>query len=188
MARTYRGISAITEPFRRDSAFNIELEENITSVRVTDIILDDSHDLFEEYGGWNSVGTIFFDTIDVPGADSTINVAKSLYPNHKFYPLINELVPLVFLASVNSNLNTNRKTAYYLPPINLWNSQHHNALPDPTTEIAQASLDDYKQTERGNIRQVEDQSTEINLGEGFNEKINIHPLQPYIGDNIFEGR
>ena len=38
------------------------------------------------------------------------------------------------------------------------------------------------------MRRVEDESTEINLGEDFNEKIEIHPLQAYIGDNIFEGR
>jgi len=188
MAREHRGISAITGFRQKTRISDGEFDEDIVSVRVTDIILDDSHDLFKEYGEWNSIGTIFFDSIETPGAKSSINTATSLYSNQKFYPLINELVPLVFLTSADSQLNTNRKKAYYLPSINLWNSQHHNALPDPTTEVAQSSLNDYENAERGNVRRVEDQSTEIDLGEGFNEKIEIHPLQPYIGDNIFEGR
>lgn len=188
MAKTFYGISAINASFRSRANSTIEPEEDIISVRVTDIILDNSHPRFEEYGEWNSIGTIFFDNTEVPGEVNPLNVARPLYSNQKLYPLINELVPLVFLTSVDSQLNTNRKTPYYLPPINLWNSQHHNALPDPTTEVAQASLDDYEQAERGVVRRVEDQSTEIDLGEGFNEKIGVHPLQPFIGDNIFEGR
>ena len=188
MAREHRGISAITGFRQKTRISDGEFDEDIVSVRVTDIILDDSHDLFKEYGEWNSIGTIFFDSVETPGAKSSINTATSLYSNQKFYPLINELVPLVFLTSADSQLNTNRKKAYYLPSINLWNSQHHNALPDPTTEVAQSSLNDYENAERGNVRRVEDQSTEIDLGEGFNEKIEIHPLQPYIGDNLFEGR
>ena len=153
--------------------------------------MDDTHPDFELYGGWNGVGTIFYDTIGVPTGVDNINTAYPLFPNQKSYPLINELVPLVFLSSVTDQLDVTSTTAYYLPPINLWNSQHHNALPDPTTEIAQASLEDYEQAEQGNprnVRRVEDESTEIDLGEGFNEKIEIHPLQAYIGDNIFEGR
>ena len=110
----------------------------------------------------------------------------------KFFPLINEIVPLVFLTSTDSQLNTTRTTAYYFPPINLWNSQHHNALPDSTGEgFDQNTLQDYQQAEQGNprnVRRVNDGATDIELGEGFNEKIDIHPLQVYIGDNIFEGR
>ena len=129
MAKTFYGISAINASFRSRANSTIEPEEDIISVRVTDIILDDSHPRFEEYGEWNSIGTIFFDNTEVPGEINPLNVARPLYPNQKLYPLINELVPLVFLTSVDSQLNTNRKTPYYLPPINLWNSQHHNALP-----------------------------------------------------------
>jgi hypothetical protein len=190
MPQQYYGISALTQNYSKPTEIS-QVDKEIVSVRVLDIILDDTHPDFELYGGWNGVGTIFYDTIGVPTGIDNINTAYPLFPNQKSYPLINELVPIVFLTSVSSQLDTTRTTAYYLPPINLWNSQHHNALPDPTSEIAQASLDDYEQAEQGNprnVRRVEDESTEIDLGEDFNEKIEIHPLQVYIGDNIFEGR
>ena len=168
MPQQYYGISALTQNYSKPTEV-AQVDKEIISVRVLDIILDDTHPDFELYGGWNGVGTIFYDTIGVPTGVDNINTAYPLFPNQKSYPLINELVPLVFL----------------------WNSQHHNALPDPTTEITQASLEDYEQAEQGNprnVRRVEDESTEIDLGEGFNEKIEIHPLRAYIGDNIFEGR
>lgn len=188
MPQQYYGISSITQNSNPGIKLTSDGEGEVISVRVLDIILDDSHPLFEEYGEWNSIGTIFYDDIAVPTGVDSLNFARPLFANQKLYPLINELVPLLFLTSPSSQLNTSRKTAYYLPTINLWNSQHHNALPDPTSDIGQATLDDYEQAERGVVRRVQDQSTEIDLGEGFEEKINIHPLQPYIGDNVFEGR
>ena len=190
MPQQYYGVSALTQNYSKPTEV-AQVDKEIISVRVLDIILDDTHPEFEKYGGWNGVGTIFYDTIGIPTGIDNINTAYPLSSNQKSYPLINELVPIVFLTSVSSQLDTTRTTAYYLPPINLWNSQHHNALPDPTSEIAQASLNDYEQAEQGNprnVRRVDDESTEIDLGEGFNEKIEIHPLQAYIGDNIFEGR
>ncbi len=190
MPQQYYGVSALTQNYSKPTEV-AQVDKEIVSVRVLDIILDNTHPEFEQYGGWNGVGTIFYDTIGIPTGIDNINTAYPLFPNQKSYPLINELVPIVFLSSVTDQLDVTSTTAYYLPPINLWNSQHHNALPDPTTETAQASLEDYEQAEQGNprnVRRVEDESTEIDLGEGFNEKIEIHPLQAYIGDNIFEGR
>lgn len=190
MPQQYYGVSALTQNYSKPTEV-AQVDKEIVSVRVLDIILDDTHPEFEKYGGWNGVGTIFYDTIGIPTGIDNINTAYPLSSNQKSYPLINELVPIVFLTSVSSQLDTTRTTAYYLPPINLWNSQHHNALPYPTSEIAQASLNDYEQAEQGNprnVRRVDDESTEIDLGEGFNEKIEIHPLQAYLGDNIFEGR
>ena len=71
------------------------------------------------------------------------------------------------------------------------NSQHHNALPsfgndfvnnDPKQTV------DYSSTQKGEVRRVTDDSTEINLGSTFKERINIHPLLPFEGDVIYEGR
>lgn len=190
MPQQYYGVSALTQNYSKPTEV-AQVDKEIVSVRVLDIILDDTHPKFEEYGGWNGVGTIFYDTIGIPTGIDNINTAYPLFSNQKSYPLINELVPIVFLSSVTDQLDVTSTTAYYLPPINLWNSQHHNALPTPTSEISQASLEDYEQAEQGNprnVRRVNDGSTDIDLGEGFNEKIKIHPLQAYIGDNIFEGR
>ena len=90
------GISALTQANERIES-PVGSEYPIPSVRVKDIILDDTHPKFETYGGWNSIGTIFYDSVDFPFAVETANVALPLYPNLKQYPLINEIVPLLFL-------------------------------------------------------------------------------------------
>jgi len=191
MPQQYYGISALTKPNNSPQKIKTSSGEDIISVRVKDIILDDTHPRFKDYGEWNSIGTIFFDSVKFPFGGEVSNVAKPLFSNQKFFPLINELVSIVFLSSPGSQTNTNLTIAYYLPPINLWNSQHHNALPDPTQEPNPNSRNDYANSEAGvaqDVRRVNDNSTEIDLGEGFNEKINTYPLQPFIGDYILEGR
>ena len=165
---------------------------NIQSIRVLDIILDNSHPKFKEYGEWNSIGTIFYELATSPGSyipNSGIPTATAypLFPNIKQYPLINELTYIIFLPGNNLTEDLNSSVAYYLPPTNIWNSQHHNAVPVIPT-ISPAQDRDYVQTELGSYRRVEDTSTEIYLGKTFKEKIDIHPLLPYEGDTIYEGR
>ncbi len=184
------GISALTQANERMES-PVGSEYPIPSVRVKDIILDDTHPKFETYGGWNSIGTIFYDSVDFPFAVETANVALPLYPNLKQYPLINEIVPLLFLTSWNAQSNTGLTEAYYLPPINIWNNQHHNALPDTTQDPPSKSKRDYENSIDGSekdVRRVNDGATDIDLGDGFNEKIDIHPLKVFAGDNILEGR
>lgn len=191
MPQQQYGISALVRGNENSSLTPPKTGTNIVSVRVKDIILDNNHPEFKTYGEWNGVGTIFFDSVKFPFATEVVNVASPLFPNQKFFPLINELVSIVFLASSNSQEDTNLTEAYYFPPINLWNSQHHNALPDPTQSPNSNSQQDYEKSSGGipqDIRRVNDNSTEIDLGEGFNEKINTYPLQFYIGDHILEGR
>jgi hypothetical protein len=85
--------------------------------------------------------------------------------------------------------NTTSVSAYYLPPVNIWNSQIHNAIPS-TNVLPDSQQKDYQQVEAGSVRRITDQSTEINLGQTFNENnvIDVHPLLPYEGDIIYEGR
>jgi hypothetical protein len=191
MPQQFYGVSSLTRTTETPKGNQPTPQSDVVSVRVKDIILDENHDEFKNYGEWNGVGTIFYDAIDFPFSEGSSNIAKPLFSNQKFYPLINEIVSIVFLASTNSQQNTNIVAAYYLPPINIWNSQHHNALPDPTQEPNPNSQQDYQQSEAGveqDVRRVNDNSTEINLGEGFNEKINTYPLQTFIGDYLIEGR
>lgn len=166
----------------------------ITPVRVLDIILDNTHPRFVEYGEWNSIGTIFYEDATFPTSilDSSNPVipnvpAFPIFPNIKQYPLINEITYVVMLPGNNLMDNVNSQVAYYLPPLNIWNSQHHNAVP-VTSTISPDQDQDYVETELGSFRRVEDTSTEINLGKTFKEKIDIHPLLPYEGDTIYEGR
>jgi hypothetical protein len=167
---------------------------SITPVRVLDIILDNTHPRFKEYGEWNSIGTIFYEDVTFPtsilGGDNPVipNIpAFPIFPNIKQYPLINEITYIIVLPGNDLMDNVNSQVSYYLPPLNIWNSQHHNAVP-VTSTISPSQDQDYTQTELGSFRRVTDSSTEINLGKTFKEKIDIHPLLPYEGDTIYEGR
>ena len=168
----------------------------ISSVRVKKIILDDKSDpeLFKKYGDWNSIGLILYEDAKnpLPSDDSRYeeNFAYPLFPNIKQYPLINELVYIIRLASPDIQSNTNNITTYYFPPINNWNSIHHNAIPNNVFDstLPESQQKDYTQTSGGNVRRVTDGSTEIPLGSTFVEKTDIKSLLPYEGDVIYEGR
>jgi hypothetical protein len=164
----------------------------IIPIRVLDIILDNSHPKFKEYGEWNSIGTIFYEEayygLSAISTNSTTNtVATPLLPNIKQYPLINELTYVIFLPGANLTDNPNSSVAYYFPPSNIWNSQHHNAVP-VSPNLTPAENRDYVSTTLGSYRRVTDNSTDIFLGKTFDEKTDIHSLLPYEGDVIYEGR
>jgi len=165
--------------------------DKIFSSRVRDIILNDTHIKFNEFGGWNGIGTIFIEPVFQPNKKEDIPLipAYPAFPNIKQYPLINELVPIIYLADPNVTENTSAVAAYYLPPINIWNSQVHNAVPsaDVTPELENK---EYPLVEAGSVRRITDQDTDIELGFTFNENnvLNNRPLLPYEGDIIYEGR
>jgi hypothetical protein len=164
----------------------------ITPIRVLDIILDNSHPKFKEYGEWNSIGTIFYEeayygSSAISNNTTSNTIAIPLLPNIKQYPLINELTYVIFLPGANLTENPNSSVAYYFPPSNVWNSQHHNAVP-VSPNLTPAEDRDYVSTTLGSYRRVTDNSTDIFLGKTFDEKTNLHPLLPYEGDTIYEGR
>ena len=191
MAKQYYGISALTSTTETPQPPKVNNSVEITSVRIKDIILNDTHPQFSNYGEWNGLGTIFYDDVSFPFGVDSVNIAIPLHSNQKLYPLINEVVPLIFLTSWDAQSNTNITQAYYLPPINIWNSQHHNAIPDPTQQPKEESQSDYDDAIDGSsrdVRRVYDEDTDINLGKGFNEQIITHPLLFFAGDNLIEGR
>jgi hypothetical protein len=162
--------------------------------RVKDIILDENHPRFNDFGQWNGLGTIIVEIFDKsnPGIEK---VAKSYSPQSKSLPIINEVVQL-FLLPIPTDALTLREEYYYLPSYNVWNSPHHNALPNPrTSNLPPSQQLDYQQIEGGLVRRVTDGSTEIDLNSPSNpsqntfiEKSNIHPLLPFAGDVMYEGR
>ena len=163
----------------------------LTSVRVTDIILDENHPRWKELGGWDSLGTIFYtgvtETTSTKRPDYN-NAAKPLYSNSKQYPLKNEIV--IILKGVNRDIYGlgEGKDTYYLSNINIWSHQHHNALPTKASLKNTSTTQDYQSTENGIVRQAKDNNSEIDLGNYFKEQLNIKPLLPYEGDYIIEGR
>ncbi len=161
----------------------------ISPVRVIDIVLNDSHPRFEEVGGWNGLGTIFFQSTQAPvfGDQTSDLKAKPSLSNVKQLPLLNEIVYTFSLPNPNNQLGGSSEELYYFNTINVWNSQHHNALPNGLT-LEENQKADYTSSAAGNVRRIEDGSTEINLGSTFVERSNINPLLPFEGDVIYEGR
>ena len=159
----------------------------IFSSRVKDIILDNTHPEFINYGEWASIGVILIESVTQPTTNKSVIPVYPLFPNIKHYPLINEVVTVLSLPSNGLETNTASSRLYYLPPTNIWGSQHHNAIPG-SSELAPSQQKDYQQTSAGSVRRVTDGGTEISLGNTFIEQLNINPLQPFEGDHIIEGR
>jgi hypothetical protein len=192
MAATRYGFgAAINNSVPKSDRKTVSSTHTIVSSRVRDIILDNTHPRFAEFGEWNGIGTIFIESTKNPVFSDQIPLipAYPAFPNIKQYPLINELVPIIYLTDTDVTSNTTSVSAYYLPPINVWNSQIHNAIPSSNI-LPDSQQKDYQQVEAGSVRRITDQSTEINLGQTFNENnvIDIRPLLPYEGDIIYEGR
>ena len=173
-----------------------ELNLKVIPARVTDIVLDETHPKFIEYGRWNGVGTINFEQVNTPEAkDVAKPIAKPFFPQFKSFPLVNEIVLLFSLPDSNMGVQDTSKIYYYLNAISIWNHPHHNAYPNIFDGVEdEEQKQDYQAIEGGSVRRVEDESTEINLqgdnptGGNFIERTNIHPILPFVGDNIFEGR
>ena len=163
------------------------------AVRVKDIILNIEHPQAIKFGGYDAIGTIFFTKLDnnIPLENLWTNINNTARPAFSFlknYPLINEIV--LIMSSYDKNIyNTGGFTNYYFPILNIWNHPHHNALPTIQGLSDDSTKQDYKQTESGlAVRQVDDEGTDIDLGNYFEEQLKIKPLLPYEGDTIIEGR
>jgi len=170
-------------------------QSNVFSGRVKYAMLEDKTQskAFKEFGEWSSIGCIFFDKLNQPNPDqqfSTDNFARPLFPNQNLVPLENEIVYIIALPNAEVQSNVNDLSYYYFQPINIWNSVHHNAIPDPINgnTLPESQQQDYEQTEGGSVRRVTDGGTEIDLGDTFVEKLSIRNLLPYEGDLIYQGR
>ena len=144
--------------------------------------------LFKEYGEWSSIGGVLFDKVNQPSpskGSNSLNFAKPLFPWIKSLPVETELIYIIPLPSPNVQSDLGSIVYYYITPINLWASNHHNALPDPIN--AQNPNKDYTQTQAGNINRGNN-NTDTRLGETFTESENVKPTQLYEGDILFEGR
>lgn len=116
------------------------------------------------------------------------HTARPLDSNILKIPIPGEIVPILNFLSSDSTLNTKRKISYYMSNINVWNSPHHNSLPNISTEKIdeETSSENIKKPEDGNPfasgEDIED------LGEFFTERGDIKRTQIYQGDVLVEGR
>ena len=175
------------------------LNNKFISGRVVDIIISNTHPLFNEEGGWGGLGTIFFESTDnlTQNKPEVQSSAQPLIPYLKNYPLVNEIVIIFSLPSKNvdpTSQNSLINRYYYVNPISLWNSNHHNAYPNtyqPSTNNPPEKT--YQEIESGSPRVNKPNQEEITLnspliGGTFEERSNVHPIMPFAGDIINEGR
>ena len=197
------GFSALNSNLNRSqqgnflSNLNLDLNQiRNNAVRVKDIVLDNTHPRFEELGAYAAIGTIEFADITIPTEKSNkgdIKIARPLFINDKHFPVPNEIVYLVKgLPTTSTQEDVDNTILYYITVINIWNHPHHNALPAPQDSRSSSDRKSYNQVEAGsfNIIQEENEADFFSgnfLGK-FIERENIHPLQPFIGDVIKEGR
>ena len=117
---------------------------------------------------------------------ATAFTARPLDSNIKRIPLIGEVVLLIRGPTSYSEANVESFEYYYTFSVNIQNSIHHNAFPELSTVEADDAGSDYKESSAGNPNVVK--NSEAKLGESFEEKSNIKPLQPFEGDLLIEGR
>ena len=171
------------------------VKSGVFAARVKFAMVDDTQQsqVFKDFGEWSSIGCVFFDRLSKPNPNpqfTSDNFARPLFPNNSNIPLQNELVYIMALPNSNVQSDVNEVAYYYFQAINIWNSTHHNAIPDPIygNSNPESQQADYQQTEAGSVRRVTDGGTEIDLGADFNEKLEVRNLQPYAGDLIYQGR
>jgi len=188
----FSGLNYATQGNKNNSfgVFNkLSQDGLIVPYRVKSIVLTESHPRFKELGEWNGLGVVEIDSIIQPKTKKgPLPTARPLNPNNKKYPLINEIVYVLKLPNTDLNDSTSGEDLYYIDIVGLWNHPHHNAFPSNPDALPPNQSQDYIQTQAGSVRRVTDSGSEIDLGNTFKEKPNIHPLLPFEGDVIVEGR
>jgi hypothetical protein len=164
-------------------------------VRVIDIILDENHPKYNQSAGLNQIGQITGESVS---PDNTVKpkvyIASPASSNLKNLPLVNEYVYVYKIVGPNSKGGQ----WVYDPPLSLYRglSPNSNPFPSPTYNSNPPSQNvNYSQIEAGAVNITDNQPQEINLNSidnpsqsTFVEKGNIHPLMPFAGDIIYEGR
>ena len=168
-----------------------QINPTLTPVRVKSILLDETHPRFKELGGWNALGLIEYDSVINPQQTTTsggYSVAYPLNPNLKNYPLINEIVFIVNLPNTSIGISSSSTQSYYMGVTSVWNHPHQNAYPSNSNEPAPPQQKTYVETQAGSVVTPQNNPTQVFLGATFKERGNIHPLLPFEGDVIQEGR
>tara|TARA_R110000851_G_scaffold67675_3_gene152738 strand:+ start:1184 stop:2428 length:1245 start_codon:yes stop_codon:yes gene_type:complete len=187
MAKIPTGLSSFSSKSSKNQS-----TPTIFPVRVKYIFFNDKDypTQWDDYGQYASIGSILFEEINNPGNKSldSFSLARPLYSNIKLLPLINEIVYVMSLPDATLQVNVDGgKQFYYFQSINIWNSIHHNAVPNPLAN-SPTNAENYSETEAGVEVQTNEEDGDINLGNTFKERTGIRNLQPYEGDVLLEGR
>lgn len=172
-----------------------DLRKRVICGRVTEIIYDENSEGFEEEGKWNSIGTIRYEIVNYQTVSKkSQGVARPLLPNIKIYPVLNEIVYLIGMPAFNQGEKSNELDYYYLPPTNIVNHPQVNPIPNQikSSQAPDSQKKSVSQVSLGATSKAGDSEKELDFngdsGGTFEEKENIHPILPFAGDVIHEGR
>jgi hypothetical protein len=193
------GFSAVNQSQNPQLSGNFNINKgrgSLFSARVISIVLDDSHPRFTELGGWNALGVIEYDpTLSLNYNLTTYPVAYPIKPNIKNFPLINETIIIysAFSSEITTyenglNIISGAEKMYYDNVINVWNNKNHNGYSFVINNSQPSQNKSYSQIEAGSSNTTQNKPSTINLGKTFKERPDIHPLLPFEGDVIYEGR
>ena len=180
--------SNINNGFTQNQLALLSAQSKITPVRVKSIVLDASHPRFKDLGEWDALGTIEYQDVVNPLEGDVYPVARPLLGNNKAFPLLEEIVYILSFPNTSIGQISSNESTYYINIVALWNHPHHNAYPSAANQKPESQQKNYQQTELGNISKISSQPVTLNLGNTFVERSNIHPLLPFEGDIIYEGR
>jgi hypothetical protein len=164
-------------------------------VRVNDIILDENHAQYNSNQGLNQIGTIIGNKANFDGTiENQIIRARPAFSAASKYPTVNEYVK----AWKHITPNEPAGSWVYGEVVPVWGMLSPNVSPYPTntTSLLPPSQQlDYTQIEAGGVNVVNNEVQQIDLNSPnsisqatFVERSNIHPLMPYMGDILYEGR
>ena len=158
----YSNVPLATDPAKKSSSGG----NNMIPVRVVDVILDDTHEEWDNLGRSEAVGAIKYRLLkkDIEESDSTVlPVAYPISSDLKKFPLKNEIVLLTSAPGYGLDTSNLNVKTYYNTIVNLWNHPNHAAFPD-------------------------DIDKELDLGKDIDELTDVNPMQPFPGDIILDGR
>ena len=158
----------------REQAEFYEIEPAI----IHDILTED-HPKFESLGGYSMIGAVKFQLLYSPGggqSSDTLPWAIPLSGNQREYPLVGELVEIVFYLGV----------AFYHKRINYMNTVNGSISFDFGSALVQPGGTEYKKAELVGPRTLI--KGEEKPGLNFYENYFIQPLKMSEGDITYEGR
>jgi hypothetical protein len=157
--------------------------KNYFLVRVTQVNLDPSLPP-------SAIGSISGEIINA-NAISSGKIIPNITPSDPYrtiVPLINEYVWVRYIINPNSFGGQ----YVYDSPLSMYGIASVNINPNPsptsTQTLPPSQQLNYSQVENGAYNVVDNNSINLNPTSNFSEKGNIHPLLPYTGDVLYEGR
>ena len=163
--------------------------------RVLEVVTEIDHPLYKQIGT-KALGAVFLqdmssNVIDKPKEldyNANVIIAYPLFPNIKNYPLKNEIVITISGPDFTTQSFTRSSTLYYICSYNIWNNNHHNALPDTRESDNDDNLTNKDYINKVPVNQGAGGSDDVDLGKYFEENEDIKNLLAFEGDIIHEGR